>query len=201
MLAQHPADHLIDRAVAVVEHQPPHAAGDHRRDHRRDDQQRDEEALEGPLVEEVVRQQQPEQELQRQRHRRDRHGVQHRVPQALILEQAAVVQEALEVGVLIEQAQLLEADDHGVEEREQAERQQDEDGRRDQQILETAGCRRAPAVRAIGAAVVTAAARVAMAASGPSGAALRADLRRQPPGASRRGSARAGLGGNCRRLT
>ena len=69
-------------------------------------------------------------------------GVQHRVPQALILQQAAVVQQALKVGVLIEQAQLLKADDHGIEEREQAEREQDEDRRRDQQILEAAGCRR-----------------------------------------------------------
>ena len=101
--------------------------------------QRDEEALQEPLVEEVMRQQQPEQELHRQRHRGDCRGVQHRAPKALVLEQAAVVQQALEVGVLIEQAQLLEADDHRVEERKQTERQKDEHGRRDQQVLETAG--------------------------------------------------------------
>ena len=90
-----------------------------------------------------MREQEPEHELHRQRHRGDRGGVQHRVPQALILQQAAVVQQALKVGVLIEQAQLLKADDHRVEEREQTERQQDEDGRSDQQVLEAAGADRA----------------------------------------------------------
>ena len=59
-----------------------------------------------------------------------------RLPQALVREQAPIVSEALERGVVLRHRQALEADDQRVDQREEPDQQQDQDRRGDGPVPE-----------------------------------------------------------------
>jgi hypothetical protein len=108
-VAGKPADHLIDRPEAVVEHQPPGGSGDDGRDHDWQQQDGDEHLAQRHAVDEQHRQKEAEDKLDRQGHGGEHDGAQNGAPQAGILKQALVVDEPVKAAVVGEHVDVLEA--------------------------------------------------------------------------------------------
>ena len=88
------------------------------------------------VVKEQIGHGEAEDEFQRQRDHGDEHRMRQRPPEAGVLEQVLVVVEAREGGVRVHHVDAHEGDDEGVDQREQADQQQQEDGGRHQPVLE-----------------------------------------------------------------
>ena len=122
LAAPEPADDLVDRPVALVEHQPPGGAGDNRRDDGRQHDERDEDLPAGHALEKELRHQEPEHQFERQCDGRDEQRVQDATPRAGLLEELGVVGEPGEGRVGLHHRDAHEAHHERVDQRKKADR-------------------------------------------------------------------------------
>ena len=110
-LARKPADDLVDRAVLVVEQQPPGRTRHDGRDDGGQHQKRNEDLPARHALEKEIGHGEAEHQLERQRDRGDQQRMRQRPPQPRVLEQVLVVVEAREGGVRVHHVDAHEGDD------------------------------------------------------------------------------------------